>query len=311
MKTLARTSLVAALIASAVFWSRTAVFAAGDMATAKSLYASASYEEALAQLNSIDRVDDAEQVEQYKALCLLALGRSGDAEHALERIVTIRPLFRMEGSDVSPKLVSMFQDVRRRMLPTAARELYTKAKGSFEAKKYPEASEQFKQLLSVVNDAKDTGDGAALSDLKELGEGFLRLTEAQLAAAAAAAARPAPAAAPEAAAATAVAVAPSVAQTIFTLSDKDVTAPVAISAPFPRWSPASAQLASQTFKGVLEVVIDQQGGIESAALREPISPQYDPALLEAAKRWKFRPATKDGKPVRFMKMVEVVLRPPS
>lgn len=276
--------------------------AGGDMTTAKSLYASASYEEALAQLNSIDHVDDPEQVEQYKALCLLALGRSSDAERALERIVTARPLFRMEAADVSPKLVTMYRDVRRRMLPATARELYTKAKASFEMKNYGASADQFKELLAIVNDAKDTGDATSLGDLKELGEGFLRLTQERQAATArqgASVAAPPPTAAP-----------PAAPRTVFKVSDRDVVPPVSVSTPLPRWMPPRASVAQQTFKGVLEMVIDEQGAVESLALRESIEPLYDPELLVAAKLWRFRPAMRQGKPVRFMKTVEIVLTPP-
>ena len=107
--------------------------AAADLTSAKSLYAAASYEEALAQLNAIRATDNLEQIEQYRALCLLALGRPSDAQKSLERIVISQPLYRMDNADVSPKLATMFQDVRRRMLPSAARELYTKGKTSFDS----------------------------------------------------------------------------------------------------------------------------------------------------------------------------------
>ena len=36
---------------------------------------------------------------------------------------------------------------------------------------------------------------------------------------------------------------------------------------------------------------------------------YDPELLEMAKSWKFKPATKDGVPVRYRTTVEVRLGP--
>ena len=51
----------------------------GDLAEAKSLYANASYEEAIQRLNAIHDPEHANQVDQYLALCLLALGRSSDA----------------------------------------------------------------------------------------------------------------------------------------------------------------------------------------------------------------------------------------
>ena len=36
-------------------------------------------------------------------------------------------------------------------------------------------------------------------------------------------------------------------------------------------------------------------------------PLYDPLLLSAAKGWKYRPATRDGQPVRFRKIIQVTL----
>ena len=36
-------------------------------------------------------------------------------------------------------------------------------------------------------------------------------------------------------------------------------------------------------------------------------PLYDRMLLAAAKGWKYRPAMKDGQPVRFLKIIQVTL----
>src|SRR6185503_2392006 len=61
--------------------------AAPDLANVRELYASASYAEALEVLGSLESTDNTEVIEQYRALCLLGLGRTADAEKALERIV--------------------------------------------------------------------------------------------------------------------------------------------------------------------------------------------------------------------------------
>ena len=217
--------------------------------------------------------------------------------------MTSQPLYRMDNADVSPKLATMFQDVRKRMLPGAARELYTKGKTSFDQKRYADASRQFKQLLQIIGDVDAADQSAALSDLKQLGDGFLRLSEAELSdAAKAAALRPAPPVE------TAASVPP--APRVYSASDVDVTPPMAIEKPVPRWVPPNRDLRQTTFRGTLELLIDERGVVESLTMRKSISKLYDPHLMAAAKKWHFTPAKKDGKPVKYMKLLEFVLSPP-
>jgi hypothetical protein len=105
----------------------------------------------------------------------------------------------MSDTDVPPRLVTMFHDVRRRLLPGAIRTLYAKAKSNYDQKNFAPAIVQFKDLLTLAND-EDLGDeAAALADLKMLGEGFLGLSiveQDKAVAAAAAKAAAAAAAAP-------------------------------------------------------------------------------------------------------------------
>ena len=75
---------------------------AGDLAAAKALYASGDYEEALNNLSAIKADDSVDEVEEYRLLCLLALGRTAEAQRSLERLVTRNPLFKMSEADVSP-----------------------------------------------------------------------------------------------------------------------------------------------------------------------------------------------------------------
>src|SRR5262252_9481539 len=113
--------------------------AADDFEAAKALYVSASYEDALAALDKVDRTADPIQVNAYRALCLVALGRVRDAEAPLEQIVRANPLYKPAPEDVSPRLVELFNQVRVRTLPDVVRQLYADAKSSFEAKNVAEA----------------------------------------------------------------------------------------------------------------------------------------------------------------------------
>jgi hypothetical protein len=60
---------------------------------------------------------------------------------------------------------------------------------------------------------------------------------------------------------------------------------------------------------VLELIIDDNGNVESAMMRVPVNPQYDRMTTAEAKSWKYQPATVDGTPVRFMKRINVTLVP--
>ena len=40
-------------------------------------------------------------------------------------------------------------------------------------------------------------------------------------------------------------------------------------------------------------------------MRQPVHPSYDPILLAATESWRFDPALKDGRPVRYRKFIPV------
>lgn len=291
---------------------------AADLAAARALYASASYEEALTVLASLDQSENVEQLHQLRALCLLALGRTPDAEQAIVSLVMHNPTYRIEQSDVSPKLVSLFRDVRRRQLPEAARSVYAKGKSHYDAKRWPDAKSVFTTLLALLNDPDAAAEKAALADLKQLGEGFLKLTEAEIAAeerrvadAAAAkakadeAARMAAAAAEAAQQAAIAAAAPAV----YSVDNPDVVPPVELRRAMPRWVPPTRAMAAAAHTGLLVLIIDESGVVTDASIAKTIAPAYDQALRDAARTWRYKPATKGGQPVRYRQVLEIVLRP--
>lgn len=282
-----------------------------DLAAVKDLYASASFEEALTRLASAEPRLGTEQTEQYRALCLLGLGRTNEAQTSLERMVTANPLYSIPESDVSPRLVAMYRDVRKRMLPSAARDLYQRAKANFDNKQYSAAASQFREMLAVMSD-EDMGDrAAALSDMKMLGEGFLKLADAEVISAARAqqaAAQQAAAARAAAVQAAATPVAPP-APIVYSSANSAVSGPVDIDRRLPLWNAPTVLARTMEFRGEIEVVIDERGRVEAVTVTKPVAPTYDPVLLNAAKNWKFQPATLNGAPVKYRKSFEIVLAP--
>ena len=85
--------------------------------------------------------------------------------------------------------------------------------------------------------------------------------------------------------------------------------PVAINQALPLWNPPSG-LHARTYRGAIHIVIDETGAVSSAVIVRSINKMYDVELLEAARRWKFVPATLNEKPVRFLKIIDVALGPP-
>lgn len=208
------------------------------------------------------------------------------------------PLYVVSGSEVSPKLVELFDVVRKRTLPSVAQELYAKAKQSYDAGRWDLARTQFRELMDVVASPAMDIQAPGLTDMRVLADGFLKLTEAEIENA-----RPKPAASP---------VAASIVdrRRVYSAMDAGIVPPAEIEKRLPAWAPpASARRVE--LRGVLLVVINERGTVDSAKLDKPLSPYYDSLLLNAAKTWRFRPATKDGQAVKYQREVEIVLRPPN
>src|SRR5262245_45931654 len=86
--------LIAALVAA------TPLAAQDDsLKTARDLYTSAAYEEALAELTRAGGAPDADAAREkdvYRAFCLVALGRTTEAETVAESLVRKDPLFTLD-----------------------------------------------------------------------------------------------------------------------------------------------------------------------------------------------------------------------
>ncbi len=290
------------------------------LAIAKAHYASAAYEEALEALASArpsPSSRDAVEVAAYRAFCLFALGRTEEARASVESLVLIDPQFRPAEDQASPRVRAFFDEVRSPMLGDLAWRAYASARAAFERNDLPSAAREFTEVVRLLEQIPTPLD-ARLVDLGVLAGEFVdRVAQAQAQAQAreqaraeaearaqteaeaerAKAAAERPAVKPEEARAAEPPSAPDP-DRIYADEDADVTKPAAISSPLPPWVPP-AGASGQEFSGVVEVIIGRDGKAESASMRESIFPLYDSLLLSATRSWQFRPATKDGAPVRF------------
>src|SRR5436190_22106597 len=148
------------------------------VATARDLYASAAYEDALAVLNRAPEAsrpaDEARAMSQYRVFCLLALGRTSEAERAMETMILRDPTYQPAAGDVSPRVRAAFNDVRRRVLPGIIQQTYAQAKTAFDRKEFETAAAGFGHVLDVMSDPDLTAlyGQPPFSDLRTLAGGF-------------------------------------------------------------------------------------------------------------------------------------------
>jgi len=299
---------IACLLTASLAFSEIGVAAGSDaLMQAKALYQAASYDEALALLDGLQAGKaggNPAEVEEYRLYCLLALDRKDDAVRAVVAIVSINPEYQLSETQASPRVLTVFREIRRSILPAIVDRTFNDAKAAF-ARKDPAASEEFEHVLLLLEDP-DLQDNPTTAHLKTVVNGFRDLSRAS--------ATPTPPAAPV------VAATPNSQPAIpATRRDEGIkqgpapagnaerVPPVVLSRPLPIWPPA---IGSQELSGVLEVTVDRNGNVTNAKIQQRFHPFYDPELLKMAKTWKFKPATLNGVPTEGTKVFNIRISPP-
>jgi hypothetical protein len=289
------------LLVAALCLSHGAVAGADDtLEAARRLYAAAAYEDAL---RALDRAqpspsDPASTVAvlHQRLLCFVALGRTSDAEQAIRAIVQVDPLYVPDPATAPPRVRAAFQDQRARLVPVIAKTEYERARAAFEAGDHAAASAGFARVLAIVESSPDGGTDPMLRDVAVLATGFRTLSDKAAAPAAAAAAPPEP---------------PPVAPVVPTRRVYDATvarvaAPAVIRQEIPQWPRHLGPPPRRN--GVLELIINEEGTVESARIAQAVHPGYDHLVLVAASSWSYRPARLDGAPVRFRKLLRLTFK---
>jgi TonB family protein len=276
-----------------------------SLEAARQLYASAEYTSALSMLNALSSVDSPREerraIALYRTLCLLAVGRGAEAERAIESMVSADPLSRPDADEIPPRMRTAIAEARKKMLPAILQEKYKDSKASFDRQDFSRAAFGFKEMLDGLADPDISvaASQSPLADLKTLAIGFHELSSKALV--------PLPAASPAPAEALLPPGPPATIQApkLYTSEDRDVIPPQAIR----QQIPAFPGKVTMTKSGVLELVIDRSGNVESAMMRVSVNAQYDRMATAAAKNWQYQPATVDGAPVKFVKRIQVTLVP--
>jgi hypothetical protein len=273
-----------------------------SFAAARQLYASAEYQGALSMLSNLLAGDppmqDRLSLELYRTLCFVALGNVEEARAVVETMLVRQPLYRPSPEETPPRVRLLFAESRKRLLPAFIQQRYVLAKADFDRKEFSAAAVGFSEVLRALSDPDlgHTADDGPLASLRVLALGFNDLALRSV---------PPPPQPPAPSARTLPAPEPVVSREPYTKESADVVQPVALKQdlpPYP-WRLATART------GVLDILIDVTGAVESAELIGPFDPAYNRMVLAAVKRWAFQPARLDGTPVRFRKQIQIVVSP--
>lgn len=272
------------------------VSAQEPLTKAKALYDAANYEEALTLLAPVHEPE----ARQYRALCMLALGRAQDASTEVDSLIASAPTFEPSAEDVSPRFVSMVADAKKRLLPGIARKTFNEARNQFKSGDRAGAAKMFDLVvtLAATDGFKDTSEA---EDLRTLASGFIELAGA------------APQVRPEqkSPAPTTATTPPSSAEALPSPAT-DLASPIEVSQPvvvrqiIPAIPSGIAGQGSPTASVRVEIGTD--GRVISASMQQSAHPLYDRLVLQAAREWLYTPAMLNGRPVRSEKVVTIQLR---
>jgi hypothetical protein len=281
---------------------------ASSLDAARELYATADYRGALEMLDRLAAADptrlDLPSIELYRAFCLIALERAGEADEAIVAMITRDPLYRPADAEVPPRLRPIFSGKRGVLLPGIIQARYERAKAAFDQRDYKIAADGFTEVLIALSDPDLAGQVGKppLADLRVLAARFNDLAVEALTpetASQRATPRPEITTQPPDAPRTAAPRTP----TIYENDDRAVVAPVTVTQDMPRLHRPTT--IDKT--GVLVVVISEAGTVESAVITQPLDSYYDAMLLQAAKTWRYQPARLNGVPVKYRKRIQLTL----
>jgi hypothetical protein len=83
---------------------------------------------------------------------------------------------------------------------------------------------------------------------------------------------------------------------VYTVGDEGVLPPIALSRQMPVGPPPGL---TRQMVGTLDLLINQEGTVEVVRLYTPLNRYHERMIVSAAKAWRYKPASKEGRPVKF------------
>lgn len=210
---------------------------------------------------------------QRRATALLQQGEAEAASRAFDALVMSNPLYEPRPSDLNPEALAAFRTSQRLILPV-------KTQRDFELAKAALAAGDPDRALAYANEAKAIIDRRLADTPPQLREQLNALI----------------AQATEDIAATN--------EIVYTDADRDVVPPRQLTRQMPITGPTGVP-ANRV--GWLDMIIGRDGTVERVKLNTPLNRHHERMIVSPAKAWKFRPATKAGRAVRYRISIKVNL----
>jgi hypothetical protein len=183
-----------------------------------------------------------------------------------DAIIMANPLYQPDTSRWAPDTIAALRGSRQLLLPSIALRDYGKALALLESGNYEQATVAGNRVLRIIEVAGvDEATAGVRSNVQRLLERAASLKAVEEA-------------------------------RIYTIADDGVTPPTALGRQLPAVPP---QGMSNRLVGRLELLIGRNGQVESVRLYTPLNRYHERMIVSAAKAWRYTPAMKEGKPVRF------------
>jgi len=222
---------------------------------------------AIAATNPVPR--DSER----RAAALLAQGQTVKAAMVFDALVLANPLYEPNPTDLTPESLGAFRASQKVLLPVIAVRNYDRARTAL-------ASGDVDRALALGREVAAILDRPLADPPPNLREQVRELLDRATAARAAAD------------------------EIVYTVTDTGIVHPRPISRQFPATTPIGVPPHRV---GTLEMVIGKEGTVEQVKLHTPLNRYHERMIVSAAKAWLYRPATRNGRAVRFRLTVKVNL----
>ncbi|MGE0815649.1 MAG: energy transducer TonB [Vicinamibacterales bacterium] len=93
---------------------------------------------------------------------------------------------------------------------------------------------------------------------------------------------------------------------VYDWRDADVTPPEPIAQAVSGWWGSRGAPEPGTPLGAVDMLVDEQGRVTDARIYVSVSRVYDAVLLQSVKAWRYRPALRGGRPVKYRRVSDVV-----
>jgi hypothetical protein len=210
---------------------------------------------------------------QRRATALIAQGQTTEAAMVFDALLLSNPLYEPKPTELTPEALATFRTSQQLLLPNIAQKDYERGRAALTNGDPDRALALSKEAATIL----DRGVGEAPPQLREQVQ---RLVEDATAAKATAD------------------------EIVYTANDRGVIPPRELSRGFPNTTPVGVPPARV---GWLDMIIGRDGTVEFVHLITPLNRYHERMIVQGAKAWRYRPASRNGRPVRFHLTVKINL----